>query len=209
MPKTNKRVAEPLTTLVVLRKQLDLRQKEFADKVSCSLDTIKSLEQGRLKLSATLAMKIYEATGIDTRWLIANDPEKPPVAFWKAEPYTKAIYDAVQGAKNQPEGYIVEVQEDVVLRRLGELLAVLNAAQRKSRESAYVVHHRISEFVERLIKEFPVDMRRYSKEAVWPALDEPEVNLLELKIAEFRKRATPLWMPGKSTRRTKTGGRKK
>ena len=191
MPKTNKRIAEPLKTLVTLRKQLNLRQKELANKVGCSLDTIKSLEQGRLKLSETLAMKIYEATGIDPAWVAMNDPKKPPITFWKAEPYTRAVFEAIQGGKSQPEGYMVELQEDVVLRRLGELLAILDAAQQKSREAAHVVHYRISEFAEGLMKEFPVDMQRYAREAVWPVFDVPEVNLLETKIAEFRMRDAP------------------
>lgn len=99
MPKTNKRIAEPLKTLVTLRKQLNLRQKELANKVGCSLDTIKSLEQGRLKLSETLAMKIYEATGIDPAWVAMNDPKKPPITFWKAEPYTRAVFEAIQGGR--------------------------------------------------------------------------------------------------------------
>ena len=52
-----------------LRSHLGKTQKEFSAIIACSKDTIESLEQGRLKLSPSLAMRIQRACGVDRAWL--------------------------------------------------------------------------------------------------------------------------------------------
>jgi DNA-binding XRE family transcriptional regulator len=63
--------------LAVLRKNLALRQSELAQMVGCSVQTIQSIEVGRLKLSESLASRIWAATGCDKEWLLRNDLSEP------------------------------------------------------------------------------------------------------------------------------------
>jgi DNA-binding XRE family transcriptional regulator len=63
--------------LSVLRKNLALRQTELAKMVGCSVNTITSIEVGRLKLSESLARRIAVVTGCDEQWLLANDISVP------------------------------------------------------------------------------------------------------------------------------------
>jgi DNA-binding XRE family transcriptional regulator len=63
--------------LSVLRKNLALRQNELAQMVGCSVNTITSIEVGRLKLSESLAKRIAVVTGCDEQWLLANDMSVP------------------------------------------------------------------------------------------------------------------------------------
>jgi len=63
--------------LSVLRKNLALRQNELAKMVGCSVNTITSIEVGRLKLSESLAKRIAVVTDCDEQWLLANDVSVP------------------------------------------------------------------------------------------------------------------------------------
>jgi DNA-binding XRE family transcriptional regulator len=63
--------------LSVLRKNLALRQTELAKMVGCSVNTITSIEVGRLKLSESLAKRIAAVTGCDEQWLLAGDISVP------------------------------------------------------------------------------------------------------------------------------------
>jgi DNA-binding XRE family transcriptional regulator len=63
--------------LTVLRKNLALRQTELAKMVGCSVNTITSIEVGRLKLSESLAKRIAVVTECDEQWLLANDVSVP------------------------------------------------------------------------------------------------------------------------------------
>jgi DNA-binding XRE family transcriptional regulator len=63
--------------VAVLRKNLALRQPELAKMVGCSVATIQSIEVGRLKLSESLASRIWAATGCDRDWLLRNDVSVP------------------------------------------------------------------------------------------------------------------------------------
>ena len=58
-------------------KVLKLGQKEMAELCGCSVDTIQSIELGRLALSESLARKISNETGIAWQWLLGNDLKAP------------------------------------------------------------------------------------------------------------------------------------
>jgi len=66
--------------LARLRLFLNLGQKEMAEVCSCSVDTIQSIELGRLALSDSLARRISNATGISVGWLLGNDLKAPLIS---------------------------------------------------------------------------------------------------------------------------------
>ena len=64
--------------LARIRKLLRLTQGDIARMVSCSWSTIKSVEIGKLALSAGLAKRINLSLGIrDKTWLLRNDIDSP------------------------------------------------------------------------------------------------------------------------------------
>jgi DNA-binding XRE family transcriptional regulator len=87
--------------VAILRTTLGLGQSELAAKLGCSWRAIQSIELGTLKLSAKMANKICDETGVHFNWLMAGDPDAPIIDErgwpWKKENY----YDA-QGRKVLP-----------------------------------------------------------------------------------------------------------
>jgi len=67
------------TTAAVLRSILEIKDSEMAALLGCSVNTIWSVESGRLALSESLAMRMAHETGIGLAWLLAGDPTAPPV----------------------------------------------------------------------------------------------------------------------------------
>ena len=52
-------------------------QKAMAEFLGCSVDTIQSIETGRLKLSDELAGRISLETGVSLKWLLDDDVSGP------------------------------------------------------------------------------------------------------------------------------------
>ena len=52
-----------------LRKRMDLNQETFAEKIGKSVDTIRKIEQGNMKLSADVAIAIADAFHVSLDWL--------------------------------------------------------------------------------------------------------------------------------------------
>src|SRR5688500_15648360 len=63
--------------LTLLRRKLEMGQKQFAPLCRCSIATIQSIETGRLQLSKSLAEKIAFETGVHVGWLMDNNPAAP------------------------------------------------------------------------------------------------------------------------------------
>jgi transcriptional regulator with XRE-family HTH domain len=57
--------------------KLNWLQKVLADRCGLSDRTIQDIERGILKLSRRNAMRISAATGVDTQWLLDDNPSKP------------------------------------------------------------------------------------------------------------------------------------
>jgi transcriptional regulator with XRE-family HTH domain len=94
------RVSPLLHPLAVLRTTIGLTQKQLGDFVNRAARTIQSIELGKMPLTAELALRIAEATGVDEAWLFAGDPSVPPqkgVTLMNAGKgegeYTKADYE--------------------------------------------------------------------------------------------------------------------
>ena len=52
-----------------LRKRMDMNQETFAEKIGRSVDTIRKIEQGSMKLSADVAIAIADAFHVSLDWL--------------------------------------------------------------------------------------------------------------------------------------------
>jgi transcriptional regulator with XRE-family HTH domain len=79
----------PRHVLAKVRRALgNISQRELADYVGCSVDTIRSIEQDRLKLPKRLAWRISDAIGISYDWLLDNDLSRPPVNQ-AGQPYSR------------------------------------------------------------------------------------------------------------------------
>jgi transcriptional regulator with XRE-family HTH domain len=63
----------------VIEKFFKKTQEDFALLPGVSRNAVASLESGRSRLSARLANKISEQTGVNPLWLMANDPSVPMV----------------------------------------------------------------------------------------------------------------------------------
>jgi len=85
------RPSELRTTAAVLRSLIGLDAEEMRALLGCSLNTIKSLESGRLKLSAAMAAKMAAATGVSEDWLLSGDPRKLPTTP-TGHPYTTEAF---------------------------------------------------------------------------------------------------------------------
>jgi transcriptional regulator with XRE-family HTH domain len=77
-----------------LRKLLKLSQTEMGALGGCSKYMILRIEHGREQLSASIARRLAEATGISAEWLMADD-DSPPVND-AGEPYTISDRERVQ-----------------------------------------------------------------------------------------------------------------
>ena len=94
------RVSPLLHPLAVLRTTIGITQKEMGDFVNRAARTIQSIELRKMPLTAELALRIAEATGVDEAWLFAGDAKVPPVkgvtlfnAGRGEGEYTKADYE--------------------------------------------------------------------------------------------------------------------
>jgi transcriptional regulator with XRE-family HTH domain len=94
-------------TLAVLRLQLGLGQKEFAELVECSRPTIQSIELGRLPLSDKLADRISRETGIGIAWLKKNDVRKGPLDY-EDKPYTKDLFERIQANRGMRDEHTLD-----------------------------------------------------------------------------------------------------
>jgi transcriptional regulator with XRE-family HTH domain len=122
------RISKKKHPLAVLRTLLGLGQKELAQKVGCSMDTIGSIELKRLPLSENLAARIADQTNVDPTWLLKGDPKAPPRNFEK-EPYDRLDYASAQSwaAKQQKNdkwrNFMMVERVDGYQRRIKTLIA--------------------------------------------------------------------------------------
>lgn len=71
-------------------------QSQFAELIGKSIHTIQSIEAGRLVISESLARQIAGMTGVDPKWTLGEDPDKPPVIWGTDRLFTKTIFDSLQ-----------------------------------------------------------------------------------------------------------------
>jgi DNA-binding XRE family transcriptional regulator len=112
-----------------LRLTLGMTQPKFATMVSVSSDTIKSVESGRLKMSASLAFLIATATGVDDASIRSKTGR--PLALLTGREFELA--DAVNWQK-EPDNW--QTQVDNSIKDLNRIFAV--ARNKKQFQPVYL-----------------------------------------------------------------------
>ena len=77
--------------VAVLRVILGMTQKELADLIHVSINTVQSIETNRIPLSDSIASKISLETGVSINWLLAGALNAKPMTT-SGVPFTKASY---------------------------------------------------------------------------------------------------------------------
>lgn len=78
--------------LAILRRDIDLTQKQLADLAECSRPTIQAIELGKLQLSEKLAQRIAYQTGVAPGWLLDDDVAQPPTRG-DGTPFTQETFE--------------------------------------------------------------------------------------------------------------------
>jgi len=124
--------------LAVLRTQLGLGQTEFGQKVGRHWRTIQSVELGKLPLSAKLAERIADETGISFRWLMAGKP-KAPMVDERGLPWKREHFFNAQGKKLLPGSSLGRhYAVDLLARVVAEACAAVSAAMESKNVRAYI-----------------------------------------------------------------------
>ena len=84
----------PLRSLRLLRTLFRFRQKEFADYLGISIDTLKALESGRRRLTPKMAARIADKTGVGQHWLLKNRGK--PILDESGHPYLVSRFREAQ-----------------------------------------------------------------------------------------------------------------
>jgi hypothetical protein len=121
------------TTAAVLRSITKEKDSLWAEDIlGKSVHTIRHLEAGTLKLSASMAAKMNHESGISIKWLMDGDTEAPPITA-DGKPYTKEVYDNARARKK----YFATVKDSDVkntaLDVLRAICAILVNANRKGK----------------------------------------------------------------------------
>src|SRR5262249_4237927 len=126
----------PRHPVAVLRKRCELRQKQFADLIGCSLVYLQKIEQtprrGGKPLSAKLAQRIFHETGVSLEWLRKGDPKMPPLSA-RGEPYKRELFVRAQAEKksyNKPHPFFLKPD---ALRYCARVVAILESARKSEK----------------------------------------------------------------------------
>jgi DNA-binding XRE family transcriptional regulator len=134
-----------------LRSVLSKTQKEFSAIIGVSKDTIESLEQGRLKLSPKLALRISRMCGVDHAWLNDDANDKEMINEY-GEPYTLRDFEECQERDASLSFYLAaeEMQIAIAYDRLVR-------AYREARATHQVPHFikTLERFVQAQVHQFP------------------------------------------------------
>lgn len=90
------------TTFVKLRKTLGLTQLQMANLVNKSIQTIQSLEYGRLQPSQHLLERFASETGVAKQWLEKGNPKSPPISE-RGEVLTKSGFERLLCDRHTPD----------------------------------------------------------------------------------------------------------
>ncbi len=94
--------------LALLRRALDLSQKELADLAGCSTSAIQRIELNGLKLSEAMAASIAIRTGVGFQWLMSGNPGVPiQNAF--GQTMTREELAQIRGELRWPPGQMSEL----------------------------------------------------------------------------------------------------
>jgi len=152
------RMSSRRTTAAVLRQILGIKDFEMAEILGRSKYTIHNIESGRLKLSHSLATKMFHETGISLDWLLNEDPNAPLISG-RGEPYTKEIFEKAQAEKiyyDQPHPVSRNTDE---LGSCARLIAILESAS--AHKNYYLALYKVRTALDSLQGEFGMDESLY------------------------------------------------
>ena len=112
------------TTAAVLRATCGIKNQEMAEILGCSVDTIRSVECGRGRLTEDLARRMSYETGVSLAWLLKGDLKMPPVTA-SGEPFTEEIYEKMRAEKKQFNQQPVWVRTFEGLQFCAQILSIL------------------------------------------------------------------------------------
>ena len=128
-----------------------IKADDWAKMLGCSLDTIRSVESGRMKLSRDLATAMFHATGISVEWLLKGNPKAPRVAA-NGEPYTRKIFEETQAGKKWFDRQHPFLRDIDKLGFCAQLAAILENAN--TQEKYFMAAYNVGEALESLRKKF-------------------------------------------------------
>lgn len=87
--------------LKLLRRIIELSQAELGELIECSIESVRSIEQNRLRLSSRMAHQISLATGVDAGWLLEG--QGPPTSAKAADHrFTRQVFDLTRQQTTDP-----------------------------------------------------------------------------------------------------------
>ena len=174
--------------LAILRvKELGLTQKEMADLAGCSRATIQAVELTELTLSESLALRISDATGVDSNWLLQNDLKAPPVAITGSR-YTRDYYEQHEDNRRVPldDDTIVRTP-DYLLRAYVALRSIFASAGTEGEQSWRSAWSRLAGVLFELREKYGTALGDH-KIDICPHLDPSLLSLIEHDVLAARQR---------------------
>jgi len=178
------RTSSRRTTAAVLRQIVGIKDFEMAEILGRSKYTIHDIESGRLKLSHSLATKMFHETGISLDWLLNEDPNAPPISG-RGEPYTKEIFEKAQTEKiyhDQPHPIFRNIN---ALGSCAWLIAILESAS--AHKNYYMALYKVRTALDSLQGEFGMDEKVYQHSAPGNVNDGMAIAALKEVLARYKQ----------------------
>ena len=178
-----------------LRKILQKTQQDFAGMAGVSRNAIALIEIGRLNLSAQLADKISQETGVSVLWLKANDPSLPMTNF-EERPYAASDFDTAQRFNRdkdlKPLARYRDLPEHEICVAYTILRRVLKAARKRNqvpqftKRLEYFIRNEISCYSE-LQEEIYSELRAWNERYVGTGRTNPKSFLFPRNEESFEQ----------------------
>lgn len=208
MPYRKTAIRHPLKRV---RSIIGIDQRTVANRVKCSLVTIKRIEQGTLALSRSLADKLEASLGVSAAYLRHGKASHNPITP-TGEPFTKDTFDRRE--LEIREGTMIQSAAFFPFRWAALLGAIADSAGEKNRLLAF--HYEVEALALKLQKKFGIDRaaeRDLKKLCTMPHEAEPKrwMNLLMVAVHDRKmpfetvcRLAQMDGLPYKATTKTKT-----
>ena len=163
-----------------------MEQRRLAKIAGCSVETIRRIEKGRLKLSSDLAETIARATGVSAESLLKNDLNAPLLAR-SGNPYHAFHFDAWQHVKNSRlDGDLIDKTPDYLLSYHTRLRGIMASAGRKGEQQWLLAFQRLDKAINALRAEFGT-ITAYDDGQDGPHLATYELPLIEHDVRGARE----------------------
>jgi DNA-binding XRE family transcriptional regulator len=214
-----------------VRLECGLTQAGLAELIGYHTMSLQKIEQGTTKMSTPIAASLSKVFDLDPSWLLANDPEVPPItrtgAPWLREHYELARMDSTAWGLIAQRGPLPKSEENTaLLAKMKQLYQAWQEEEFSARIAALLTHaetpeegshpdklprwatrgvilHRLKKFFDSLEDEFELDWK--TMESRQERIDKYRLPYLEL--VEQVKKDTKAQLSPKP--KTKAAGQKK